>query len=235
MLKTTDIKFDFCKIIYNFKSLFFKNKDVISGEELAEYGIVSKKTENRLLQLKKLRQLNNIYYIWDYNDDFKKMIFSYKYKRKKKLAELIARLINEEFRFILQRERIDLIVSVPINKKRKSERGYNQVDEILKCLNIRYIQLKRVRNTEKMHKLLNEELRIKNIKGSFSVNKNVDFKNKRILIVDDIITTGSTLREIKKSILEAADGKEKKSSGETIISVFCLAAAREIKINKGEI
>ncbi|MDO5089548.1 MAG: ComF family protein [Leptotrichiaceae bacterium] len=203
---------------------------------MAEYEIVSKETENKLLHLKKLRRINNIYYLWDYNDDFKKIIFSYKYHRKKRLAEWIAQLINEEFRFVLEKEKIDFIVSVPINRKRKNERGYNQVDEILKCLNVGYVQLKRIKNTEKMHKLLNEELRIRNIKGSFSVNKNIDFKNKRILIVDDIITTGSTLREIKKSIQEAAGNQGKNTDkGKTLISVFCLAAAREIKITKGEI
>ena len=127
-----------------------------------------------------------------------------------------------------------------------------------------------------MHKLLDEKLRRKNIEGSFSVGKNIDFKNKRILIVDDIITTGATLKEIKKSILEKISDKENINKNkmrnnkidnreknyrekyyeeknhkeenykkenlnknpnkyETEIIVFCLAAAREIRISKGEI
>jgi len=233
------------KIISTFRGVLFKNRDIISGRELVGEGIVSEETESRLENLKKLRKLNNIYYIWDYNEEFKKLIFSYKYNRKKSLAKLIARLIEEEFKFIIQKEKIDFIVSVPINKKRENERGYNQVDEILKQLNVNYVEIKRIKNTEKMHKLLNEKLREENIRGSFRIESDFDFKNKKILLVDDIITTGATLKEIKNSILNDIDrklfinSKNHKIAGEgnkkTEITVFCLAAAREIKINKGEV
>ena len=233
------------KIISAVRGVLFKNRDIISGRELVGEGIVSEETESRLENLKKLRKLNNIYYIWDYNEEFKKLIFSYKYNRKKSLAKLIARLIEEEFKFIIQKEKIDFIVSVPINKKRENERGYNQVDEILKQLNVNYVEIKRVKNTEKMHKLLNEKLREENIRGSFRIESDFDFMNKKILLVDDIITTGATLKEIKNSILNDIDrklfinSKNHKIAGEgnkkTEITVFCLAAAREIKINKGEV
>ena len=251
-LKTTSKKIEnkVDKVISTFKGILFKNKDIISGRELVGGGIVSEETESRLLNLKKLRKLNNIYYIWDYNEEFKKLIFSYKYNRKKSLAKLIAGLISEEFESIIQKEKIDFIVSVPINKKRESERGYNQVDEILKQLNVNYVEIKRVKNTEKMHKLLNEKLREENIRGSFKIDNSFNFKNKKILLVDDIITTGATLREIKNSILDNIDrkvfinsrnrkiaeaGSGKTKNRKTEITVFCLAAAREIKMNKGEV
>jgi len=233
----------FKEIIFNFKGILFRNKDIISGEELVEYGIVSEDTKNILKNLKKLRKLNNIYYIWDYNNEFKRLIYSYKYNRKKIMAKLIAELIRDEFYYVLKREKINLVVSVPVSRKRKNERGYNQVDEILSCLKVSYVCLERAKNTKKMSEILNEEEREKNIKGAFKISRNIDFKNKRILILDDIVTTGATLREIKNSILEQFDRSRNKNFGNDInekdngikIIVFCLAAAREIKINRGEI
>lgn len=235
----------FTKIIFNFKSVLFRNRDIISGEELVEYGIVSKDTKNILKSLKKLRKLNNIYYVWDYNKEFKKLIFSYKYNRKKIMAKLIAELIKDEFYYVLKREKIDIVVSVPVSRKRKNERGYNQVDEILNCLKVNYVQIERVKNTKKMAEILDEEERNKNIKGAFRISGNVDFRGKNILILDDIVTTGATLREIKNSILEQfANKSENKNFENSIINkkisnikitVFCLAAAREIKVNRGEI
>ncbi len=112
------------------------------------------------------------------------------------------------------------------------------------------MEIKRVKNTEKMHKLLNEKLREENIRGSFRIGSDFDFKNKKILLVDDIITTGATLREIKNSILDDIDrkvfinsrnrkiaeaGSGRTKNRKTEITVFCLAAAREIKMNKGEV
>ena len=206
------------KILIDLKGILFKNKDIISGKELVEYDIVSRETEKILYDLKKLRRINNIYYVWDYNNEFKKLIFSYKYKRKIILSKIIVKLIKEEFEFIMKNEKIDVVVSVPISKKRMNERGFNQVDEILNKLNINYIKLKRIKNTSKMHKLLDEKLREKNIKGSFYINKKIDLKNKKILLVDDIITTGSTLREIKNSILNSSNNQK------TEIIVFCFVS-----------
>ncbi len=220
------------EIFYGIKSLLFKNKDIISGEEIVEYTknkIINDENFEKLLKIKKFRKLNNIYYVWDYNDYFKKLIFNYKYKRKKKISKLIAELIYKEFYYVLEKEKIDIVISVPINKKRKSERGFNQVDEILKTLKIKYVKIERIKNTKKMHKILDEELRKENVKGSFTINKKIDLANKNILLVDDIITTGATLKEIKNSILQNIKLKN------TNIVVFCLAAAREIKENKGEV
>ena len=96
-----DIKF-FKEIIFNFKGILFRNRDIISGVELVEYGIVSKDTKNILKSLKKLRKLNNIYYVWDYNKEFKKLIFSYKYNRKKIMAKLIISCHNYTYKLGLK-------------------------------------------------------------------------------------------------------------------------------------
>ena len=94
------------------------------------------------------------------------------------MAKLIAELVKEEFYYVLKREKIDVVVSVPVSRKRKNERGYNQVDEILNFLKVNYVQLERIKNTKKMAGILNEEDRNKNIKGAFKISGNIDFRNK---------------------------------------------------------
>lgn len=223
------------EILIGLKSILFKNKDAISLKELNDYNteyIINNETEKEILKYKKLVQLNNIYYLWDYNSIFKKIIFSYKYKRKIKFSKFIARIIEDDFYYVLNREKIDVIISVPISKKRRNERGFNQVDEILNNLNVKYYKIKRVKNTEKMHKILDEKLREENVKGIFRIDNNLDLRNKNILIFDDIITTGATLREIKNSILNQYNKIEREKIN---FFVFCLAAALEIKKSKGEV
>lgn len=61
---------------------------------------VNKESEAELLKHKKLLQLNNIYYLWNYNSVFKNMLFSYKYKRRIKIAKLIARIIESDFFYV---------------------------------------------------------------------------------------------------------------------------------------
>ncbi len=215
------------KIIEILKNIIFKRTDILTGEELAGFNNISNNTKAIFVKQKNLRQLNNIYYIWDYNDNFKKLIYKYKFNRRIELSSDIAKLIEKEINFVIKREKIDYIVSVPINKKRFNERGFNQVDEILKKLNINYVKLERIKNTKKMHSILNEQERIKNVKNSFFNKERIDFSNKNILLFDDIITTGSTLRSLKYEIQK--DNKNVK------IVVFCLAAAREIRKYKGEV
>jgi ComF family protein len=90
---------------------------------------------------------------------------------------------------------------VPLNPVRLKERGYNQSALIAQQLsNITRIPfsvhlLKRLRNTPSQTKLSREQ-RKENVKGAFAVQGNVE--GKRVLLIDDVITTGSTLNECAK-------------------------------------
>ncbi len=126
-------------------------------------------------------------------------------------------LKNKKFFSILKS--YDTIIPVPISKKRRKERGYNQSEliakEIAKNLGIEYNTdcLFKVKNIVEQSKL-NKEERQKNIQGVYELHKQNRLQNKKILLIDDIYTTGSTVNECCK-ILKQASPKQ--------IEVFTLA------------
>jgi len=109
---------------------------------------------------------------------------------------------------------VDYIIPVPLHISKKRERGYNQSDFICegisRILQTRVLKkcLKRKRFTQTQTKLTREE-RMKNVSGAFELrNKFRDLiKSKNILIVDDVITTGSTILECSKVLKDAGCGE----------------------------
>lgn len=94
----------------------------------------------------------------------------------------------------------DLLVPVPLHTKRLRERGYNQAELLALEVSHRIRMplcldaIGRVRMTEMQFGLSGEE-RAENVKGCFTVRSDVDLKGKRILLIDDVCTTGATLKE----------------------------------------
>ena len=103
----------------------------------------------------------------------------------------------------------DIIIPVPLNKRKERERGYNQSGCIARGISERNgIPMKEDIVTRSKYTStqthLNAEERKKNVADAFELNKNsIDvLKNKHILVVDDIITTGSTIQEVGKILKE---------------------------------
>jgi ComF family protein len=147
-----------------------------------------------------------LYYLFDYKGEFRRLLLEYKNNQQGRLARTIALLIRNEFFDVIYRENIDYIVPVPISKGRKNQRGFNQVEEVLRCMKYRYKVALRFKNTKKMCKILDADKRALNIKNAFDID--FDCKGKNIMVVDDIVTTGATLMEFSKELEK--NGKAKK-------------------------
>ncbi|MGL5001020.1 MAG: ComF family protein [Cetobacterium sp.] len=149
--------------------------------------------------MSELKKRKNLYYLYYYSD-VKNIIFDFKFRNRKMISENLKKYIKKAVEEIIELEAIDVIISVPISKNRLLERGYNQVDELLKASDISFHSIERVKNTKQMYKIKGNIERAKNVEKAFNIKK--DYCGKKILIVDDIVTTGSTLKELEKELKE---------------------------------
>lgn len=146
-------------------------------------------------------------YMSDYEGDFRNRILEYKFFDKAYMYKTFARIIlnNEKICRII--ESYDIITSVPIHRKRKSERGYNQSELIAKELakkldNIRYKKtLVKVKNNNRQSELKKHD-REENVKNVYEIYNKEIINNKKVIIFDDIYTTGNTVNECSRVLKE---------------------------------
>lgn len=178
------------------KNLFYSNKCPICHEKTKNY--ICDVCYTHLMKITKLHHHNNFYYIYDYKD-IKNVISDFKLNGRKNISKELASLIKRDLLHLIEKKQINIIIPVPISKKRYLERGFNQVEELLKSCHIKYTRITRTRDTEHMYKLLTKSARNENIKNAFNIG-DIDLNSKNILIVDDIVTTGATINGIIREI-----------------------------------
>ncbi len=140
------------------------------------------------------------------------LIFSLKYKNKKYIARTIAEIMADRLK--LAKAEYDIIVPVPISAEKLKQRGFNQSALMGKYLSglsgseMLEHALERVGNTVPMRGLSPTE-REMNIRGKIKLNEREAklIKNKKVLLLDDISTTGSTARECAEILRRAEPGK----------------------------
>ncbi|WP_297405821.1 ComF family protein [uncultured Cetobacterium sp.] len=151
-----------------------------------------------------LKKIENLYYLYYYSD-INKIIYDLKFFNRKNISRDLKEIIEVNLNKIIKKENIDGVIIIPSSNKRKRERGYNQVEELLKGINCNIIISFRYKNTKQMYRIVEIEKRKENVKGIFKINDNIEGKN--ILIFDDIVTTGSTMNEMKKILEEMGTNK----------------------------
>lgn len=156
-----------------------------------------------------------------YDGPCRELVHSFKYHNKTHLRRPLALLTLEQLAEFIDPRSHDLIMPVPLHRKRLRSRGFNQAvllgELISKRSGLRMDRdsLKRVRWTEPQVNLSAEQRRT-NVKNAFSVHKPEQLKGAGILLVDDVLTTGSTVDECSRVL---------KSSGAARVSVLTVARA----------
>ena len=145
--------------------------------------------------------------VFEYKGDIKECIYRFKYADMRCYSEYFASVADQRYENVLKNWRIDAIVPVPMYKKKQRQRGYNQAEEFAKSLSrlcevrVENKLLIRRKPTAPM-KSLSKQQRYENLKKAFGVNKIREMPC-RVLIVDDIFTTGSTMDACARVLLKA--------------------------------
>lgn len=147
--------------------------------------------------------------IYHYNNTLKKIIKNIKYRLVRDAVNELMQTINTDIIFeklgFFKRKTNLLISPIPIHPERLKKRGFNQA-ELLACffsnlLKIPVFQaLNKIKNTTPQANLKKKKLRYTNMLGAFDLIKQVSIRDKKILLIDDLITTGSTAKEAAKKL-----------------------------------
>jgi ComF family protein len=174
------------------------------------------------------KKLSGLYFALPYKEKqlTKKLIYQFKYQPYlKDLAKTLASILIEHF--IKTNKNTNeiwdngILVPVPLDKKKIKTRGYNQSEELAKelatILKVPVIvnNLVKIKQTKPQMELSKEE-REKNLENAFIIKNPAELAGKKIFLVDDVYTTGSTMEECSKILREIG-----------VKSVWGIAIARE--------
>ena len=145
--------------------------------------------------------------VFSYRKEMKLSMYRFKYSNRREYALFYAKEAVKRYGEWLKHHEIDVIVPVPMYPGKKRSRGYNQAEVFAKELSrisgiaAENRKVRRVKNTRPL-KALSERQRKDNLKGAFQVDANI-VKYSKILLVDDIYTTGATVDAVAEALQNA--------------------------------
>ncbi|MBU5454361.1 ComF family protein [Caproiciproducens sp. MSJ-32] len=174
------------------------NKCIVCGEEYIGVCPLC------LSKIQRVKENSEIYSYAYYSGVIKEIILKFKYKKVFLAGNILADFLYE----LIQENKIeaDGILYVPCSKETLRRRGFNQCEIMARILGEKldipvYNDLIKIKNT-KEQKILSREERFINIKNAFKLKNTNNVKDKRIILIDDVITTGATLLECEKILKE---------------------------------
>lgn len=160
-------------------------------------------------ECKKYTNLDGLVCVFKYEGIIRQVIHQLKYKFAYDIAEELAENMVKSARFEPIFLRIDCLIPIPVTDKRRRWRGFNQTEELGKVvsekLGVKYLPVLVKKKDTLPQVELDTKERNQNLKGVFSIESGWEekLKGRRMLIFDDVFTTGSTLFEAAKTLSRA--------------------------------
>ena len=146
-------------------------------------------------------------YLFQYTGEIRDTILKYKFNEKSYIYRTFLEFIKNNKKICAQIKKYDIIIPVPVSKKRFKQRGYNQsaliAKNLAKTLNIDYKENVLVKiKDNKPQSEMGQDKRKSNVKGVYTIKNKEIINQKKILLIDDIFTTGNTVNECAKVLIE---------------------------------
>lgn len=144
-----------------------------------------------------------------YDGAMRRAVQRFKYSREFERGRDLGRLLASRYRELMPRDRVDFIVPVPLHQRRLRERGFNQsavlAGELQEVVGAPVVPaVTRIRNTPPQVRLQGHQ-RMSNLSGAFDVEEGDlhEVQGKRVLVVDDVTTTGATVAAVALTLQRA--------------------------------
>lgn len=200
------------RLLHRISEMLFPRKCVLCGT-LLEKNELDLCTQCRVhgpecpVKRTKLPFLDSWLAVWHYEGHVRGSLLRYKFHNKRHYAAAYGRLLSMK----IARERegqYDLITWVPISRVRKLRRGYDQVELLAQavCAELQtepVCCLRKIRHNPPQSGIVGQAQRRSNVLGVYEAVEPERFRNQRILLLDDIITTGATVGECARVLLTA--------------------------------
>ena len=155
---------------------------------------------------KKVPHIDALTAVWMYEGDVRKSIHRYKFGGARHYADVYGRLLA--MRILRDLPEAEVITWVPVSRKRKRERGYDQVELLAEAVSAELsipceALLEKFRDNRANSGLKTPAERRANVLGVYKVPEGAQIRGKRVLLLDDIVTTGATASECARVLLTA--------------------------------
>lgn len=179
--------------------------------------------KNAICKIEDYRETTSFFdehlYLFQYDGEIRNAILNFKFNEQAYIYKTFLEILKNNEKICTQIKKYDIIMPIPISKKRFKQRGYNQsaliARNLAKTLNVDYKEnvLVKIKNNKPQSELGQHE-RSANVKDVYKIKETKKVYKKNILLVDDIYTTGSTANECAKIL---------KENNANIVGIFTLA------------